>query len=142
VVALPPCRLPAVALRNDHAPAVRVEQDLGGIEPKTTLGGRRPFDPVAVDLSRAQTWHEDMPVVVRTVRCRIEPDYAGGVGVLLPVEEQQLDARGSPREQAEVHAAVNDGSAKRRASADELRHDWLERLIHWSGAPRFTPEDE
>ena len=45
-------RLAVVVLRNDHAPAVRVEQDFGRIEPQSALGGRRSLDPVAIKLSR------------------------------------------------------------------------------------------
>ena len=112
VVALPSRGLAVVVLRDDHAPAVRVEQDLGGIEPQPARGVRRPLDPVAVDLSRRAPGHEHVPVVVGPVRRRVDPDHAGRGGVVLPVEEQEFDARGGPREQAEVDAPLDDGGAQ------------------------------
>ena len=42
VVACPSRGLAVVALRDDHAPAVRVEQDLGGIEPQPARGSDGP----------------------------------------------------------------------------------------------------
>ena len=95
VVAFASRGLAVVVLRDDHAPAVRVEQDLGGVEPQPALGVRRPFDPIAVDLSRPTPGHEHVPVVVGPVRRRIDPDYAGRGGVV-PIEEQEFDAGGGP----------------------------------------------
>src|SRR5262249_32253541 len=131
-------------LRNDHAPAVRVEQNLGGVEPQSTRGGRRPLDPVAVELTRPHTWNEHVPVVISTVRCRIDPNHAGRGATILSVEEQEVDARGCPREQTEVDAAVSNRGAEGGASTDEpsLGHDCLKYLVRCSQAPRLTPEDD
>ena len=86
---------------------------------RSPRGVRRPFDPIAVDLSRRDPRHEHVPVVVGPVRRRIDPDDAGR-GSVVPIKEQELDARGCPREQAEVDATVNDRSGQGRASADAL----------------------
>ena len=112
VVTGSPRALAAVVPGNNHAPAVGVEQDLGRVEPQTVCGGRRPLDPVAVDLSRPHTGDEYVPVVVGAIRRRIEPDHAERGGVIFALEQQQLDARGGPREQTEVDAAVHDGGAE------------------------------
>ena len=77
----------AVVVTRDHSPPpIRVDQDLGGIEPQTPLGGPRPLDPVAIDLSRRYFWHEHVPVVVGPVRHWIDRDHAGRTGVVLPVK--------------------------------------------------------
>ncbi len=102
-----------VVLRNDDAAAVRIEQDLVRVEPQAARGSRRPVDAIAVDLSRPHAGNEHVPVVVGAVRRRIERNDAGRRGVILAVEEQQLDARRGPREQAEVDAAVDDRGAER-----------------------------
>ena len=97
-----------VAVRDDDAAAVRVEQDLGRIEAHAARGIGRPVDAIAVELSRPS----------RPGRTRASSGTCGwstgsmritraGCGVVVPVEEQQLDARGVPREQAEVHAAAS-----------------------------------
>src|SRR5206468_3470085 len=142
VVTFPLRGLAGVVLRNDHAPAVRVEQDLGGVEPKSTRGGRSPLDPVAIDLSRQHAWHEYVPVVVCAVRNRIDLHHTGRGGVILPVEDEEFDARGGSREQTEVDATVGDSGAEGGASPDELslHHDCLKYLHLCSRTPGLTPE--
>src|SRR5438270_12336621 len=96
---------------------------------------QRPLDAVAVNLSRAHTRQEHMPVVVSAVRRRIQPNHAGRQRIIRSIEEQEFHVRGCPREETEVDATVSDGGAQRSASADELGPDLYAHV-------RFTPEDE
>src|SRR5262249_9265652 len=131
-------------LRNDYAPGIRVEQNLRGIKPQSARWLRWSLHSVAVNLSREHLWHERVPVMVRAVRFRIDPNHALRSGVILPVEKQQLHACSTSGVQAEIDAAVTDRGSEGRASTDErgLRLDWFKHLVHCSHAPRFTPEDE
>ena len=117
VVALSPGGLAVVVPRNDDAATVGIQQNLRRIEPKSARGGRRPIDSVAVNLSWPHAGYKRVPVVVSAARCWIDPNQTGRTGVMLLVEEQEFDARRSPREKTEVDAAIGDGCAKRRASA-------------------------
>ena len=74
-------------------------------------GVRRPFDPIAVDLSRRDPRHKHVPVVVGPVGRRIDPDHAGRRSVVSD-QRTRVRRRGCPRKQAEIDAAVNDGSAE------------------------------
>ena len=118
------CRLPASRPRGRSSSGRPRPGRTGRAGPwrDRTAAARGPtaLDPIAVDLSRPHPGHERVPVVVGSVRGRVDPDDAGRAGVVLAVEEQEFDARGGPREQAEVDAAVDDGGTQGGASADRL----------------------
>ena len=96
-----------VAGWNDNAPAVRIEQHFGRIESQAVRRIERTIDPIAVKLPLTNIRHKDVPVVVAAVCRRIEPDDAGRRGIVVSIEEQQLDARRMPRKEAEIRAAIN-----------------------------------
>ena len=80
VVAFLPRGLAVVVLRDDHAPAVRVEQDLGGVEPQSALAGPtapRPGSRRAVPAARLARTRAS------SGRCGSLPDRSGprGTGV-------------------------------------------------------------
>ena len=104
-------RVTTVRRRNRHATAVRIEENLGGIEPHPSRRVGGPLDSVAVHLARLHARHEDVPVVVRAVGRGIDGDHERGPGVVDAIEEQQLDPSRVPREHAEVRA----GRPKRRS---------------------------
>ena len=76
VVCVPAGAIAVIALWDDDASAVRIEQDLVAIEPVSVLGVVRTVGAVGVDLSGLDAGHEDVPVVVRPVGVRIEADRA------------------------------------------------------------------
>ena len=63
-------------------------------------------NPVAVDLSRLYVWDECVPIVVRVVYDRIEGNNALWSSIIFAVKEEQLHARGTSREKAEVRATL------------------------------------
>ncbi len=87
---------------RSHAAAVRVEENLAGVEPHPGTGG--PKGPVAVHLARAHARDEDVPVVVRAAGGGVEAEHPRGPGVVDVIEEQQIDPGCVPREHAEVGA--------------------------------------
>jgi hypothetical protein len=67
--------------------------------------------PISIELPRPQARNEDMPIVVGSIACRLEMDYALWANVIGIVEQQQLDLAGITRVQAEVYASIgNRGS--------------------------------
>ena len=81
------------------------------IEPMTVRGVEGPGRPESVDLSRPETGHEHVPVVIVPVRRRIDRDDPRRPGIVVTIEQQQLDTRRVLREDAEVHAARYDAVA-------------------------------
>src|SRR5271157_4166314 len=57
--------LAAVVLRNNYAPTIRVEEDLGRIKSHAVRGIERPLCAITVDLFWLHTRHEHVPVVDR-----------------------------------------------------------------------------
>jgi hypothetical protein len=55
--------------------------------------------------------------MVRPAGGRIEAQHARWPGVVFPIKQQQLNARGAAGEQAKIDATINDRGAKRRAVA-------------------------
>ena len=106
-----------VVFRHNHATAVRVEEDFGGIKAHAVGRIERSLNAIAVELPGLHARHEHVPVVVRPVADRIEADHARRPGVIFPVKKQQLHACGAAGEDAEIDATVNDGGAKRTAVA-------------------------
>jgi hypothetical protein len=106
-----------VAGRHGHAPAIGVEEDLLGIEAQAICGIPRPLDPIAVDLAWLRAGDEHVPVVVGPVGDRVDADRARGLSIVDVVEEQQLDAGGMLREDAEVRPTLAWRRAERRAGA-------------------------
>jgi hypothetical protein len=51
--------------------------------------------------------------MIRAIHYRIDWNLAGWSGIILSVEEQELDPGGRSRKQTEVDAAVKDRCAKR-----------------------------
>src|SRR5579862_7974745 len=64
VSALPTRRLAIVPLGNNDAAAVRVKQDLGGVEPHSACGIKWAVNAVPVELPWFHIRYEHMPVVV------------------------------------------------------------------------------
>ena len=69
-----------VAVGNRHAAAIRVEEDLGGIEAHALRGIPRPLDAIAVDLACPHAGNEHVPVVVGAIGGRIDADRARRLG--------------------------------------------------------------
>src|SRR6266702_2607796 len=120
----------AVALRNDDAPAIGVEEHLGGVETLAVRGLPASVHAVTVDLARPYVRYEGVPVVIRAIGRWIEPDHAARSRVVLPVEEQQLHAGCLAREDAEIDAAGTDRRAQGRGSSVDARvHLGLHALV-------------
>ena len=98
---------------NHDSSAIGVQEDFGGIEAHAARVIERPVDPITVQLAGSYVRHEHVPVIVRTVGGWIEAHHARGLGVVDPVEQQQLDAGGVPREDAEVDAVRRRRRAQR-----------------------------
>ena len=100
----------AVVRRHGDGAAVGVEQHLVGVEAQTALGRERPVRAPGVELTRLQSGHEDVAVVVRAVPGvqRVGLRRLARVDVVV---KEQLDAVGAAAVDAEVDAAV----ARRRA---------------------------
>ena len=82
-----------VAIRNDHAAAIGIEENLGPIETHAVRGIRRPLDAIAVDLACFHARDEYVPVVVCAIVDRVDADRAPGLRINA-IEEQQLDSGG------------------------------------------------
>ena len=106
VVALPARSLAAVIFGDDHAAPIRIEEHLRGVEPQSARWIVRTLDAVGVELPRLHTRDEHVPIVVGAVGRRVDRNHARRTRIVLTVEEQQLDARGTAREHTEVHAVV------------------------------------
>jgi hypothetical protein len=65
-----------VGLRDGDRAAVRVEQELGGVESLSALRRVGTVDAIAVDLSGPQIRNERVPVVVAAMAGGVEPDDA------------------------------------------------------------------
>ena len=90
--------------RNHHAPSIRIEKDLGGVEPLAFAGRLWPVGPIGVDLACLQPGDEGVPVVIGSTGGRIDVDRPGWIGVIRMVEQQQFDPGRIPREDAEIDA--------------------------------------
>ena len=94
VVARPARGQAIVRIGNRYCEPVRIEEDLFGIEPKTTFRCERPMRAVRIDLPLLEARHQGMPVVIGPVRLRIERDDLCRRCGTLVIEQQQLDQRG------------------------------------------------
>jgi hypothetical protein len=103
-VALLARRVTAVAARNHHATAIRVQENLGRIESHPARRIARSLDAIAIDLARLKALHRHVPVVVRAVHGGIQAKHARRTVVIHAIEEEQLDGRGVSREDTEVDA--------------------------------------
>ncbi len=92
VVAFPARGIAAVILGNNYAAAVGVKQNLGGVKAHSTRGIERPVNSVPVKLPRLHARYKDVPVVVRTVRRRVNRNHTGRARIVLPVKEHHLHA--------------------------------------------------
>ena len=106
-----------VLRRHHHAAAIRIQQHLGRIEPHPARRIGRPMHTIAIELARLHSRHERVPVVIGSVCAWIQFDGPAGSGIVGPIKEQQLHARGRAGEQAEVRAAAAEGGAERMAAA-------------------------
>ena len=104
VIARTPRGVATIGLWNHDSSAVGIQENFGGIEAHAAPGIERPVDPITVQLAGSYVRHEHVPVIVRTVGGWIEAHHARGLGVVDPVEQQQLDPGGVSREDAEVDA--------------------------------------
>jgi hypothetical protein len=120
VVACHTRSIAAVVPRHDDAASVRIEEHLAAVEAQATGRIVRAVHAVCVKLSRLHIRHEDMPVVVRAVGRRIDRNDPSRPYIILSIEEQQLHAGGTTREQTEIRAVAQDGGAERRASSHEV----------------------
>ena len=60
VVARPACGGAAVVPGDDHAAPVGIHQHLGRVKPQAACGGRRPLDPVAVQLPGPDAGYDEV----------------------------------------------------------------------------------
>jgi hypothetical protein len=67
VVAFEARGIAAVILGNNHAAPIRIEQNLGGIEPHPVRGIERPVDAIAVKLPGLHARHKYVPIMVGAV---------------------------------------------------------------------------
>src|SRR4051812_24600230 len=65
-----------VRVRNNDAAAIRIEQHLGRIEAQSLWRIEWPRRAIAIELSRFDSAHESMPVVIRAVANGVEIDRA------------------------------------------------------------------
>ena len=85
-------RFTAIVFRDGNRAAVRVEQQLGWIEPETAIWLERTVGPESIDLACLHPGHEHVPIVVRAVQTRIDGDDTRRASVVHPIEKQQFDA--------------------------------------------------
>src|SRR5262249_59704338 len=95
---------------------IGVEQELVGIAAQAARRVEGTVRAVAVELTRPDARHPDVPVVIRAVAVAMERDYAAGARVVA-LEQQQLHEGRVSREDAEVHAAALGRGAERGAAA-------------------------
>ena len=84
-----------VVLGEDDRAGIRIEEELFAIEAKADLGDAGAVDAVAVELAGFHAVDEDVPVVVGAVGRRVDADRSRGLGVVLMIEEQELDGGGT-----------------------------------------------
>src|SRR5262249_32639863 len=106
-----------IARRNHDAPAVGIEEYLARVEAHPVRRIERALDAIAVQLPGPDVRDEYVPVVVRAVGYRIEPNEARGLWVVDTIEQEELYSRCVSREQAPVDATEDGGRAQRRAAA-------------------------
>ncbi len=117
--------------------AVRVDEQLAGVEAVALLGQVRAVHAVAVALARADVRQVAVPVVGRAL-----PDLDARL-VVVGVEEAELDALGVLAEEAEVRALAEPRRAEReRAPGPDLDAVLLlasVALAHRTSAPESGP---
>ena len=111
----------AVVLRNHDGAAVRVEQELGRIEAEAARGIEWSVNPKAIYLAGLDAGYEDVPVVVRSVRFRIDGDHARRTAIVLPIEEQQLHSGSAAGVDTEVDAPRNQSGTQREARSGGVK---------------------
>ena len=79
--------------------------------------GSEAPDTVAV-MSWFHTGDEHVPIMIGAVCRRVDGNDARWPSVALVVKEKQLDARGAPREEAEIGASFNNRCTQGRARTD------------------------
>ncbi len=115
--------------RAGHAPRVRVEQQLGRVEPMPVRRRPRAGDAVAVVLAGPDVGQVGVPHVVRTLRQGDAPLAS------VAVEQGQLDARGVLAEEGEVGALPVPGRPQRiRCAAPDAHGQATMRSIASSGS--------
>jgi len=114
VVARPARGGAIVAVRHGNCPAIGIEQHLFMVEPDAPARCKRAVGAKRIDLSRLQSGHHRMPVVIRAVVEWIERDHRRRRRTVGLVKQQELDRGGVPGKDAEVDAGGGDGSTERR----------------------------
>src|ERR1700722_9037625 len=122
VVARKPGGVAGVACRNCYAAPIWVQQNLAGIKIKAARGIPGSVYAISVELARPEPRHEHVPIVIRSILYGIDGNDTSGLGVIIPIEEQQVDRRGTSRIYAKVDTSGkvdsigNDARSERRAS--------------------------
>jgi|HubBroStandDraft_6_1064221.scaffolds.fasta_scaffold469875_2 hypothetical protein len=115
---------PAIARRNCHGARVRVQQNAACIEPLSIRRIPRPMDAISVQLASLDIRHEDVPVVIRTVRRGVEIDYPSRDEIVLVVEQHYFNLGRPARIKAEIRpvpADLRSGWVALAAPDHELR---------------------
>jgi hypothetical protein len=95
-----------VAIWNNDTPAIWVQLQFGGIESQPNGRIGNSLNSISIDLSRAHAWCPHVPIVIRSILDRIEPNSAGRGAVIIAIEEQQFHAGGSARVECEIDDAA------------------------------------
>ena len=104
------------------AVGVGVDEDLVGVEAEPLpVQVRGAVDPVGVVGAGPQSLDVNVPEEEGLVRRRVELDDLGRFPVVVLVEQQQLDRRGVPRKDREVHAVgVRDRAQRMGATGGDF----------------------
>jgi len=145
------CSFTAVVPGNDDPSAIRIEKKFRRIEVQTARQIEGAHDSKSVSLTQFNAGHKDVPLVVSTIRIRVEMDDPGRSNAVFMVEEQQLHAFCIVRVKTEVRAAMNWGGSERRTvahhscvrhglpKADSLRYRTRNCLPDFGGVFRDCP---
>ena len=109
--------LPAATRRPGYAFPVRVEQHFRRVEAQPSLGIKRSGNTIGIDLTRGDARHEDVPIMVCSVRPRVEIDHSRRLRSIRAVEQQQLRARAVLGEDAEIGTVGDERRAERETLA-------------------------
>ena len=110
-------RVATAARRPCYTLAVWIEQHLVAVEAQALAGVVRTIGAKRIQLSRPQTRHEGVPVVVGALGARVQVDHMRGLGIVHAVEEEKLNRCAVLREDAEVDAARTERRTERKAAA-------------------------
>ena len=132
-------RDPPIALGQDDAATVWVEQDARRVETLAALGRPRAVRRERVQLARTEAGHQRVPVLAGPIEVRVKADDAARDEVVGTVEQQHVDAGRPLRVDAQVDPARDDRGAQgigRSATAVARRGTLAGSCV---GAPAYSP---